>query len=438
MGSASGSSSGLPCGARLGPEVLLKRVRLAITQPCFSSTPPPASKFAPIAGAGYPPPTPLEDQNLRIAIVIERFVPGAGGVENVAWQVAHELARQGEEITLITRDASTDTQLATEIVPVPTFWQPLRIGRFSLGAADRTRPPRFDVVHSFSHTRHQDLFRAGGGSQRDHLRRNFEGFARAYRHVSPRYRVRLDTERHVFERSSQRIQCSSSLVSRALMTDHGVSADRIFMLPNAVDAGAFSSHEAIAAGQQLRQDRAPTARSVWLFTGSGWHRKGLATALEAFAKGACADDRFWIAGRDESAPWQKRAHALGIADRVDFLGEWSEMPALYQAADALLLPTRYDPFANVTLEAAAAGLAIITSAGNGAAEWLGEAIQVMDEDAGPAEYAEAMKSLRNGETKHSRGADLARHARQYDWPHHVEALRKEYARIVSSRTRTAS
>ena len=71
------------------------------------------------------------------------------------------------------------------------------------------------------------------------------------------------------------------------------------------------------------------------------------------------------------------------------------MPALYQAADALLLPTRYDPFANVTLEAAAAGLAIITSAGNGAAEWLGEAIQVMNEDAGPAEYAKAMKSLRN-------------------------------------------
>ncbi len=91
------------------------------------------------------------------------------------------------------------------------------------------------------------------------------------------------------------------------------------MLPKAVGAGAFSSHEAIAAGQQLRQDRAPTARSVWLFTGSGWHRKGLATALEAFAKGACADDRFWIAGRDESAPWQKRAHALGIAARVHFL-----------------------------------------------------------------------------------------------------------------------
>ena len=37
--------------------------------------------------------------------MIERFVPGAGGVENVAWQVAHELARQGEDVTVLARES---------------------------------------------------------------------------------------------------------------------------------------------------------------------------------------------------------------------------------------------------------------------------------------------------------------------------------------------
>ena len=44
------------------------------------------------------------------------------------------------------------------------------------------------------------------------------------------------------------------------------------------------------------------------------------------------------------------------------------MPHVYAAADVFLLPTLYDPFANVTLEALAAGLPVITSAQNGASE----------------------------------------------------------------------
>ena len=46
------------------------------------------------------------------------------------------------------------------------------------------------------------------------------------------------------------------------------------------------------------------------------------------------------------------------------------MPHVYAAADVFLLPTLYDPFANVTLEALAAGLPVITSAQNGASEIL--------------------------------------------------------------------
>ena len=40
----------------------------------------------------------------------------------------------------------------------------------------------------------------------------------------------------------------------------------------------------------------------------------------------------------------------------------------YAAADLLVLPTRQDPFANVTLEALACGLPVVTSPNNGAVE----------------------------------------------------------------------
>jgi len=71
--------------------------------------------------------------------------------------------------------------------------------------------------------------------------------------------------------------------------------------------------------------------------------------LEAFARSEAQAHRLWIAGRDDIGPWKRRATRLGIADRVRFLGERRDLDVLYQAVDAMVLPTRYDPFANVTL-----------------------------------------------------------------------------------------
>ena len=67
-----------------------------------------------------------------------------------------------------------------------------------------------------------------------------------------------------------------------------------------------------------------------------------------------------VAGRGNRSRYASRA--------VRFLGEVSDLPALYVAADIFLLPTIYDPFSNAALEAIAAGLPVITTSGNGVAE----------------------------------------------------------------------
>jgi len=380
-----------------------------------------------------------EESTLRIALVIERFVPGAGGVENVAWQVAHELARQGETVTVIARE--TDPSSPLPVVPIfaPPAWQPTRLLLFSRGAARATQAsPGYDVVHSFSHTRHQDLFRAGGGTQIDHLRRNFEGTARHLRTLSPRYRVRLAVERNVFQNSTQRIQCASRLVADSLARDHQVSEDRIFLLPNAVDASAFEGDDLDREAQTLRARLAPDPGPVWLFPGSGWHRKGLATALDAIAQCPVQETHLWIAGRDAIAPWKKRAQALGISTRVRFLGERKDLPAVYRAADGMILPTRYDAFANVTLEAAAAGRPIITTASNGASEWLGKDVHVVRSAEDVEGCASAMAELNDPVRARSVGEALASRARAFSWSAHVGRLREEYEGILERRKAAAA
>jgi UDP-glucose:(heptosyl)LPS alpha-1,3-glucosyltransferase len=59
---------------------------------------------------------------------------------------------------------------------------------------------------------------------------------------------------------------------------------------------------------------------------------------------------------------------LGVADRVRWLGLRPDLERWYVAADVLVLPTRYEPFGNVHLEALASGLPVVTTTAAGGAE----------------------------------------------------------------------
>ena len=389
--------------------------------------------------------------------MIERFVPGRGGVENVAWQVAHELARQGEDVTVLARESAArpaegppprprppisdrvetagdpDRVPFVRVVPTPAFWQPLRVTLFSKRTADITRSGGLDVVHGFARTRLQDLYRAGGGSHADYLRRNHSGLAHTLRRLSPRHRTLLAIERSVFRDPHQRIQCASRLVAETLVSQCEVDPARILLLPNAVDAERFSSPGAIRDGARLRREHGKDAERIWLFPGSGWRRKGLDPLLAAMRHLDDRDLRLWVAGRDRARPWKARAQTLGLADRVDFLGERSDMPAVYQAVDGVVLPTRYDPFANVTFEAAAAGKPIITSAANGAAEWLAGDLEIIRDAGDSTALSAAPDGYREASTRQDRGERLRNRVRAFDWASHVSLLREEYRRILARR-----
>lgn len=382
---------------------------------------------------------------LRIAIVIERFGPAAGGVENVAWQVSRELTRVGEDVTIITRQSDTDTARAIEFsenfephvtiqkVRVPSAWQPLRVVAFSRAASIASRSGAFDVVHSFSRTRHQDLYRAGGGSHSDYLRRTHSRAGSELRQLSPRHRVLLSIEARVFGDPTQKIQCASRLVADAIVEEHGVSQERILLLPNAVDADRYGSPAAIEAGGQLRAQLDPKAKSIWLFPASGWRRKGLPLLFEGLATMPDSGLRLWIAGNDDERPWRRSAAKMGIGERVRFLGPRDDLEVVYGAVDGMVLPTRYDAFANVTLEAAASGLPIITTRANGAAEWLGDDVCLLESARDPAALAQAFINLANVEQRRALGQRAQKRARSLDWAQHVSLLRAEYRRIRDAR-----
>lgn len=352
--------------------------------------------------------------------MIERFEPGRGGVENVAWHVARGLAAAGESVTVLARRSHATPGVPVEILHAPTAWQPWRVLAFSRAAGRAASAGRYDVVHSFSRTLHQDVYRAGGGSHAEYMERQYGRRGAALRRYSPRHATLRWIEARVFGDSSQIIQCNSELVRRQIQTRHHVSEARLVVIRNGVDLERFRP------GGPPRAAREGVPR--WLFLGSGWRRKGLDTALRALAV-ARGEGELHVAGRDAPGPWQALAARLGVAARVHFLGSSAEPERLYREADALLLPTRYDAFANVCLEALACGLPVVTSGANGAAEILGPAGLVVPDAEDVAGFARALEVLADPAARAKRADGARAVAEACSWPAHVAALRALYARV---------
>jgi len=93
-------------------------------------------------------------------------------------------------------------------------------------------------------------------------------------------------------------------------------------------------------------------------------KKGLDVLLQALAElPAC---HAWIAGDGPlEGDLKGLAVRLGVADRVRFLGWRSDRGALLRAADICVLPSRWEPFGTVMLEAWAAGTPLVAAASQG-------------------------------------------------------------------------
>ena len=96
-------------------------------------------------------------------------------------------------------------------------------------------------------------------------------------------------------------------------------------------------------------------------------QKDYATQLRAFAFAAARVPglRMVIAGDGPlRSSLEDLTRDLGIADRVRFLGNWNDVPALLRSVDFFALASKFEPFGVALLEAKAAGLPIVATAVN--------------------------------------------------------------------------
>jgi UDP-glucose:(heptosyl)LPS alpha-1,3-glucosyltransferase len=206
----------------------------------------------------------------------------------------------------------------------------------------------------------------------------------------------------------------SPRVKTELQHHYSVPASRIRVIPNGIDLERFKCDA--EAGQAIRREfNIPAQAKLLLFVGHEFRRKGLAHAIGALER-LDSDVRLLVVGSDNPAPYLKLAKSA--VDRLIFTGARSDLPAFYAAADAFVLPTAYETFSLVCMEAMACGVPVFATPVGGIEDYLRDGVngyQIrMDADdiAGKINAAfadpELMRRLRDG----ARATAL-----QYGWDH---------------------
>jgi UDP-glucose:(heptosyl)LPS alpha-1,3-glucosyltransferase len=309
---------------------------------------------------------------MRVALIRQRYTP-FGGAERFIESALAALIERNVAVTLYTREwPETDLHLMEPIVVDPfhvgRLWRDWGFARAACRAVARGGA---DLVQSHERLTCCDIFRAGDGVHAVWLEektRDAGVLARLATAWSPYHRYVQRMERRMFAQPSlSAVICNSAMVRDEIRARFGVPDDRLHVIYNAVDSDAYSPalreyREALRAMHGIPGDAV-----VFLLVGSGYERKGVATALAALADVPGA--HLVVVGREKRPDaYVRMAAGLGVAARVTFAGPQVDAKPYFGAADAFVLPTRYDPLPNAALEAMACGLPVVTSTKSGAAE----------------------------------------------------------------------
>ncbi len=316
---------------------------------------------------------------MKIALVNKVFSLSHGGLERFAVNLAGALLRGGHEVHAFGQRFADLPEGVTvhplQVTRKSSWW---RVLNFHRCAARTLAIDRFDIILGLTRFFPMDVYRMGDGVQRHWMRIRYPfSPLRWFNYLlNPAHAANIYMERRLLPGGgARRIITNSRLCRDHVRHYYGVPEERIDVVYNGVDHAQFNpeARAALRSGVRMELRLAPEDIAL-LHVSNNWQRKGVGVTLRAMAAlgNEGSNLHLLVVGRGRAEPFRRLALKLGLEGRVHFLGPSPEVERFYAAGDLLVLPTLYDPFSNVCLEAMACGLPVVTTSGNGASEIIEE------------------------------------------------------------------
>ena len=383
---------------------------------------------------------------MRVVQLTQRFPPAIGGVESHVYHLAMGLAKADVPTEVFTTDLQRDTpfqRLNGDSLSLPFPVRRFRVTRLadvphglgivapSMALAALQATP--DVFHAHSY----GYFPTFAG-----------GFAEFMRGIPLVVTPHSDpggatTSKRFFDRvvppltirRASRVIALTSVEAENLVR-LGVPSDRIRIIPNGVDLKEF-------AGLPPRRPNGDATEL--LFVGRCYPRqKGLEYLVKALPFLRSRESiRLTIVGEDWGgvAMLQSLARALGVERQIAFRGALprDEVIQAYASADIFVLPSLFEPFGIVLLEAMAAGLPVVASEVGGIVDVVADGKTGLLVPPGkPLALAAGLEQLISDSSLRARMAEEARRrVSGYSWdlivPRIVEVYREAIAESGETR-----
>jgi UDP-glucose:(heptosyl)LPS alpha-1,3-glucosyltransferase len=306
-----------------------------------------------------------------VAFVRQRYAHD-GGAERFVSRALDALRSRHVSLTLATREWRGGEGF--EVITC----NPFHLGRlwrdwsFARAVCRELAKRPFDLVQSHERIACCDIYRAGDGVHREWLKQlaRVRGpLGRLGIMLNPYHCYTKRAEKRMFTGPRLKaVICNSRMVRDEIKRYFHLPDDKLPVIYSGVDTSVYHPDLKKHRAEIRARHGIPEGAMLFLFVGSGFERKGLSALLQAMAR--LPENAFLlVVGRDKHAQrFRRYARALDLSRRVIFADAREDVGPYYGAADALTLPTLYDPFPNVALEAMASGLPVVTSRKCGAAE----------------------------------------------------------------------
>ena len=309
---------------------------------------------------------------MKIALVKRRYSLKAGGSERYCVMLARGMMAAGHRVTVIGHQIDEDLRGEVRFMPVPVSrWTSSTKNRsFAVNCGHAIKAGRFDVAYGLGRAFGLDAVRVTERLQSHWLHVYYKpGFSQRLQELNPRHRTLIELERRIYlAESTRRIVTQSKLDRELLMKYYQIPEEKIRTIYNGIDSKIFHP-DVRSSREQIRQKFGlPQTAPLLVFASMDFEGKGLRTILQSLAQLPKLDLHLLVLGTGPIHQFHNYARQLGVEKRVVFAGRQSDIANCYGAGDLFILPTEYEPFPNVNLEAMACGLPVLTTRTSGGAD----------------------------------------------------------------------